>query len=268
MQALTLRLISLMVLILQSSTTVSAEITNHTSEEEKIAADLANPLAPITTLFFQYRAEFGNGPENDINQQFRIQPSFFKPFADKSAVLLRTVVPFASRTWPINKTGLGDISLIPYYVPDTSKPAILGYGLSLGVPSATDDALGSGKWTAGPAFLFAKTGQPYTYGSLFQHIWSVAGDDNRADISVSTIQPFFTYLLGEGWSATLLTEASYNWKANSNHWTIPINLGFSKVISIGKRYFNLGLTAVYYLEAPSPLYQDSEIRLNFTYVIR
>lgn len=34
---------------------------------EEIAAELANPLAPITTLSTQFRGEFGLGPSDDTN---------------------------------------------------------------------------------------------------------------------------------------------------------------------------------------------------------
>lgn len=237
------------------------------TEEEKVAADLANPLAPVTTLASQFRLEFGNGPEDDVNSQLRLQPSFFKPFSDSSAILLRTIVPLQFKNWPVDDNGLGDITLVPYYVPDIMKQTFLGYGAAIGVPTATEDALGSGKWTAGPAMIFAKTGNTVTYGGLVQHIWSYAGDSDRDDVSVTTLQPFLTYLLGSGWAASLNMEASYNWNANSDKWTVPAAVSMSKVVSIGGKYMNVGLAAVDYIEKPeySP---DWELRANVTYVFR
>ena len=86
---------------------------------DEVAAELANPLAPVTTLSGNVRAEMGNGPDDDTNYQLRLQPSFFKPFADNSALLVRTIVPLRFNGWPTSANGLGDISIIPYYVPDT-----------------------------------------------------------------------------------------------------------------------------------------------------
>ncbi len=240
---------------------------NAASEEEKIAADLANPLAPITTLSMQYRVELGNGPENKVNHQLRVQPSFFKPFADKSAFLMRTVIPVSSRRYPVDQGGLGDITLVPYYVPDTTQPSFVGYGAALGLPTANGDALGSGKWTAGPAILFAKPGQLFTYGGLAQHIWSVAGDDKRPDVSVSTLQPFVTYLLGGGWSTTVISEMSYNWKGTQDRWTIPVNVGVSRVLSVGGQFVNLGVTGVRYVTRSDWL-PEWEVRATATYVFR
>lgn len=238
-----------------------------TSEEERVAADLANPLAPITTLAVQLRSEFGNGPNDDANYQLRLQPSFFKPLDNQSAFLMRTVMPVSFKNWPTDDTGLGDISLVPYYVPDMMQQTFVGYGASIGIPTATADALGSGKWTAGPAMMVARAGNPITYGGLAQHIWSYAGDSARKDISVTTLQPFFTYLLGGGWAASLNTEASYNWNVNKDNWTIPVATSLSKVVRLDGKYMNVGLAAVGYVEGQE-FAPDWELRLNATYVFR
>ena len=153
------------------------------SQEEKIAADLANPLSPITTVSLQYRGQYNAGPDDDVNQQIRFQPSFFKPLSGQSAFLMRAILPFSFQKFPTNKTGFGDTTLVPYYVPDMTKSTFVGYGAAIGLPTASSDSLGSEKWTAGPAFLLAKVGQPVTSGFLAQHISSFAGSDDRADIS-------------------------------------------------------------------------------------
>lgn len=232
---------------------------------EEVAADLANPLAPITTLFVQHRSEFGVGPDDDRNQQVRLSPSFFQAREDGSAFLLRSILPFPIREWPVEESGIGDLSLIPYYVPDIQRSVFVGYGLALGIPTASEDSLGSGRWTAGPALLVAKTGDPLTYGGLVQHVESFAGDEDRADVRVTTVQPFATYLLGDGWSTSVLSEPTYDWERED--WTIPVNLGVSRVVEIGGRFFNIGVTTVHYLDGPD-FAPDWELRLNLTYVFR
>jgi hypothetical protein len=256
-----------MAIVIAICNPAKAESLNTSSQEEKVAADLANPLSPITTANIQYRAQFGVGPDDDINQQVRLQPSLFKPLSDRSAFLVRTIVPFSFQEFPTAKSGMGDITLVPYYVPDMTKSTFIGYGTALGLPTAIDDSLGSEKWTAGPALLLAKVGQPITSGFLSQHVWSYAGDDNRGDISASTIQPFITYLLGGGWAASVLSETTYNWEAEEDEWTIPVQLGISKVVGIGGQYVNVGFTSVTYVEGSDHL-PDWEFRANLTYVFR
>jgi len=235
---------------------------------EEVAAELANPLAPVTTLAANVRAEMGNGPEDDTNYQLRLQPSFFKPFADKSPLQVRTILPRRFNSWPTSDNGLGDISIVPYYVPDITSATFVGYGGALLLPTATEDALGTGKWAAGPAAIVAKTGKPITWGGLVQHVWSFAGDADRADLSVTTVQPFFTYLLPDGWAASITSETTYNWEASAgNEWTLPLTLGISKVVQFRDEFMNLGVAYVNYLERPDFTTQ-SEIRLSATYVWR
>ena len=62
-------------------------------------------------------------------------------------------------------------------------------------PTATDDALGSDKWSAGPtAVALYRTG-PWLFGGLVGQFWSFAGDDDRRDVSSFYVQPFVNYNL-------------------------------------------------------------------------
>lgn len=246
----------------------SVALAKDGSTAEEVAAALANPLAPITTLAGNIRSEFGNGPGDDTNVQVRLQPSLFKPFSDKSALLVRTVVPLRFNNFPKSATGLGDVSVIPYYVPDVASTTFVGYGGALILPTATDDTLGSGKWAAGPAMIVAKTGKPITWGGLVQHVWSFAGASDRARVSVTTVQPFLTYLLPDAWAATVSSETTYNWSAASEDaWTVPATVGVSKVVRLGGEFINFGLAYVHYLERPR-FTTKTELRLSVTYVLR
>lgn len=235
---------------------------------EAVAAELANPLAPVTSLSVQYRAELGVGPDDATHHTLRLQPSFFVPRPGGAAFLLRTIVPLRSVAWPSGASGLGDVTLVPYYVPDTGSPTFVGYGAALNLPTATDDALGSGRWSAGPAILFARTGQPMTWGGLAQHVWSFGGDASRGRVNVTTVQPFATWLLGGGWSAGANVEATYNHELPAgSRWTVPVAASLSRVLPLWGSYVNLGAGVVGYAERPS-FAPSWEIRLNAQYVIR
>jgi predicted TIM-barrel fold metal-dependent hydrolase len=48
-----------------------------------------------------------------------------------------------------------------------------------GVPAASDDLLGSGKWAAGPTLVaLRQTPSGWTYGGLFNHLQSFGGDSD------------------------------------------------------------------------------------------
>lgn len=87
-----------------------------------------------------------------------------------------------------------------------------------------------------------------TFGALVNHIWSVAGDEDRADISNTFLQPFLSKGLGQGRTVTVNLESSYDWKASQ--WTVPVNLGYSKVTRVGKQMLSYQAGVRYYAEAP------------------
>jgi hypothetical protein len=116
------------------------------------------------------------------------------------------------------------------------------------VPTATDELLGGEKWGAGPtAVALKQTHSGWTYGALFNHIWSFAGDGNRSDISATFLQPFLARSLGKGRTVNVALESTYDWEAEQ--WTVPLNVGYSKVSRIGKQLVSYQGGLRYYVEA-------------------
>lgn len=256
-----------MLLLLAPVIAVGAQARSPSSVEA-VAAELANPLAPVTSVAVQYRAEFDVGTSGSTHHTLRLQPSFFKPRPGNAAFLLRTILPLRSVAFPDRGRGLGDLTVVPYYVPDVTASDFVGWGMALNVPTATDTGLGAGKWSAGPAVLYASTSQSLTWGALAQHVRSFAGDEARDRVNVTTIQPFATRLLGGGWSAGLSAEMTYNWElARPSRWTVPVSAAASRVLPFGNAYISIGAAAVGYLERP--VFAPSwELRLTAQYVIR
>jgi hypothetical protein len=116
--------------------------------------------------------------------------------------------------------------------------------------------------------LFAQTGRPVTWGGLAQLVWSIGGESSQPPVSVTTLQPFVTYLMGAGWSATLTTESTYNWQASpANRWTVPLAASVAKVVDVAGAFFNVGVGFVEYVQRPSYA-PERELRLTVTYVFR
>ena len=74
-------------------------------------------------------------------------------------------------------TGFGDMYYVGLFTPaegtklDNGASVLWGAGFDLGFPTATEDILGSGKWTAGPSALGVYLGKKWKYGALLQHYW-------------------------------------------------------------------------------------------------
>jgi hypothetical protein len=79
------------------------------------------------------------------------------------------------------------------------------------------------------------------------HQWDIGGS-GEADINLTSIQLFGTYLPGGGWNVGTSPILSYD--HNANQWTIPLNLSFGKTVIVGGRPWKLGAEINYYVEQP------------------
>jgi len=132
-----------------------------------------------------------------------------------------------------DKSGLGDIALLDAVIFDASWGR-WGIGPVLSVPTASDDALGTGKWSLGPAAVGITRVDKLMLGLLGMGLFSVTGDSHRQDVSAMTFQPFANYGLGAaGPSAcrTLFTPTisnrtsgpAYPSEDGSKNWCIWVN---------------------------------------------
>lgn len=140
-----------------------------------------------------------------------------------------------------------------------------GFGPVLLFPTATDDLLGADKWGAGPTAVALTVQGPLTVGMLANHIWSYAGDSDRDDISNSLLQPFAAYTWPSAWTVSLQSETTYNWE--SEKWSVPVNLGVSKLVNWGKLPVNLQAGVGYWLDSPETGPDGWRFRLQATFVL-
>jgi len=221
---------------------------------DEIARKLADPGAAMVSLPFQYNYLGEMGPGGDFhNEVLKIQPVI--PFVrDSGKFLLRPIVPLLSSEFPADTSGVGDVFVQGYYIPHREGAAIeLGFGPAVVLDTASDDSLGSGKWSLGPAIvLIHKTSDgKWTMAALANHIWSVAGDDDREDVSQTSLQPILTRSFPRSWSMTFSSESTYNWKADSGDaWTVPLGTSVSKVVRIGRLPVSFGVGGFYNVERP------------------
>jgi hypothetical protein len=138
-------------------------------------------------------------------------------------------------------TGLGDTYYVGLFSPkagikhEGGGSSVWGVGLDAAFPTATDDVLGTGKWSAGPSALYAYLGPKWKVGSLLQHYWDYAGDDDRSDVNISNIQYFLYYSVTDTFSIGASPNIIANWEQDSdNTWTVPIGFGFNTTVNFGK----------------------------------
>jgi hypothetical protein len=159
---------------------------------------------------------------------------------------------FSGRT-----TGFGDMYYVGLFTPkegiklEGGGNFLWGAGFDLGIPTATEDVLGTGKWTAGPSALGVYMGPKWKIGSLVQHYWDFAGDDDRSDVNMTNLQYFIFYSIDETTSIGAAPNIIANWEQDSdNTWTVPIGLGISKTVQMGKVPVRFGVEVHYSVITP------------------
>lgn len=219
---------------------------------DSISRQLADPGAALVSLPFQYNYLGDAGPGGDYNNQLlKIQPVI--PFVHAhSKFILRPILPLLDSEFPQDKSGIGDLTVQGYYIPKREGAALeVGFGPIVQLDTASSDTLGSGKYSLGPAFLVVHKTKHWTLGGLLNHLVSVAGDDDRADVSTTNLQPIVTRNLPNGWSASFAPEISYDWKASSGDaWTLPLGGTLSKVVMFGKHPVSFAAGGYYNVDRP------------------
>ena len=106
---------------------------------------------------------------------------------------------------------------------------------------------------------------PWTIGALGNHVWSVAGDSNRADISNTFLQPFVAYTWPSAWTVSVQSESTYNWK--SKDWSVPVNAAVAKLVKIGKVPVSLQAGIGYWMTSPAAAPEGWRFRLQANIVL-
>jgi hypothetical protein len=118
-------------------------------------------------------------------------------------------------------------------------------------PTATDEVLGSERWSAGPTAVVLTSRGPWVLGALVNHLWSFAGDDSRADVNQTLIQPFVNYNLPRRWYLTSSPIITANSEADEDdRWTVPVGAGIGKIHRLGKLPVNVQVAAYYNVVRP------------------
>jgi hypothetical protein len=166
-------------------------------------------------------------------------------------------------------TGFGDMYYVGLFSPkkpikiDGGGKVVWGVGFDLSFPTATDDVLGTGKWSAGPSAIGVYLGPKWKIGALGQQYWNYAGDSDRDSVNMTNLQYFYYYSLNPTTSIGAAPNIIANWGQDSgNKFTVPVGLGINKTFQIGKVPVRFGVEVHYSVIQPDDV-AGAEWNLRF-----
>jgi hypothetical protein len=237
----------------------------------ELAKKLANPVASLISVPLQYNHdEYGGSNDGASASKLIIQPVIPFSLNNDWNLITRTLIPLVDQKgFPVaalNESGLSDTTASFFFSPKspTAGGWIWGAGPVLLLPTATQDVLGTEKWGLGPTGVALKQSGPWTVGILAGHVWSVAGNDSRTDISSTTLQPFFSYTTKSHTTIGAYTESAYDWKGEQ--WQVPLIVQAGQLFKIGPQIMQFAVAAKYWAEAPDNGPDGWGLRLQLTFL--
>jgi len=225
-------------------------------DEAELAKKLNNPISNLISAPIQNNWDFGFGPANAMRFTSNVQPVLPVSITEDWNLIVRTILPIIYAQSPVkgglDHHGLGDTTQSFFLSPkNTVGGWVIGAGPVFLYPTATDSALGSEKYGAGPTFVVLKQESGWTYGMLANQIYSITGNSDRDNVSAAFLQPFLSYTTKTHTSLIVNSESTYNWKAPETRWTVPINLMVQQVVRIGGQPMAFQLGYRYYADNPN-----------------
>ena len=250
---------------------------------EELGQSTQNPLADLTVIPFQNNFSFDNTQNRETGYILNIQPIF--PLQLKSFKFVNRLtfglgympgitagsaeIPlgFADDGQTDGTWGALDLNWTGWITPKPIGDFSWGIGPSVTFPIASDNRLGSGKWSLGASAVFVWQPKKWTIDAIFRQLWSVGGSEDRTDVNQLLAQPLIAYNIKDGWAVATMPVITVNWDFPEDQKAlVPFGGGVNKLLFLGK--IPMLVMCHYYYNAIRPeLAASSEFRLQLTFIL-
>ena len=208
---------------------------------------IQNPVSSTIIVFFQNNFDLRVGPYDRTRFLLNVQPVIPTRLSEGWTLTTRVWIPMgyqpvsASPSLAVN--GLGDIQPSFLFAPAHPGKLVWAVGPTMLLPTASDQALATGKISAGPALLLLTQPTHWSIGGFVTKLYSISGPSSRRDLNLLQIQQYVNDNLANGWY--LMSNPIYfsdrNIKSGPK-WTVPVGGGVGRVIKIGPQTINMQLS--------------------------
>jgi len=228
-----------------------------------LAKEALNTFATSIKVPIESVTGFRLGPHRNTGESVNVEPLI--PFEVTPAwnVIVQPFVAMTSLPSPDATTGFDDVQMSVFLTPTRTGTWAGGLGPIVELPTASDDQLGTGKWSGGPTGAVFYSNGPWLNGVLASHLASFAGSRHRVDVAVTSIEPQVSYTWDSGWSLQSSPTISYDWTADA--WTLPLGIDVGKTFSVGTQAMSL-MVGAYDLAKRQAGDPDSFVRVQVTFL--
>lgn len=249
------------------STFAQEDASKAGASAQELADKLANPVASLISVPLQNNLNYGIGPFNGSKYTINIQPVVPFKLSENLNLITRYILPVVDQTditgENTHQFGLSDATVTAFFAPKT-KGIIFGFGPAFLVPTATDKVLGTEKFGIGPSVLVMHQGKGLSVGFLANQIWSVAGNQDRADVNSFYTQIFLSHSYKSGASLGVNAEITQNWYANTT--MVSLNPSIGAVTKLGDQVVQFAVMPLIPIVGPHDMRPDWGLRAVVAFV--
>jgi hypothetical protein len=229
---------------------------------------LQNPVSDLLSVSIENTSCFRYGPgRNETMDTLDFGATLPLYVVAGLDIIVKPDIPLVYVPWPEKQAGFGDMKITALLAGSIHGGISWGIGPVIGIPTATGDLLGTGRWTAGPSAALVYTGGNVVAGVTAYGLFSFAGPVSRGEVDRLYIKPFVYVNLERGWYMYIDPEFQCDYNLPSvQQWTVPLGGGIGKTFTAGRQDLSAYVSCYAKFEHPenaSDLYMKAGLTLPF-----
>lgn len=221
----------------------------------ELAKQLANPIANVVSVPFQYNYSRGLGKTQEGTEQTLLfQPVIPIDLSGGDNFIVRPIVTSVRQNniqGPSGSSysgyGISNVVIESFYAPNTQSSWIWGVGPFVSSPAGNSGHYGSQQTGAGITGVVLNRDGPWTYGVLGYQSWSVGGNPQFGTQNNLYGQPFVGYTNSAAWTFMLVSQAQYNYDIRRTN--NPVDFVISKLNVFDGQPVQIGIGPSYYVSS-------------------